>query len=231
MKRRVYVNRYAKNFNLLTKEENAHLKSMCVCVIGCGGLGGYIIEMLARLGVGRITAVDGDVFDETNLNRQILSEESLIGHLKADVAKARILRVNSEIFVEAKAVYLNSENAEMILAGHDVVVDALDNVPARRLIQSACEVLNIPFVHGAIAGWYGQVSTIMPGDRTLDLLYPESLVKGIETELGNPSFTPALVASIQVSEVLKLLIGRGDVLSRKLLTLNLLDHEYEVLEF
>jgi hypothetical protein len=70
----------------------------------------------------------------------------------------------------------------------------------------------------------------MPGDRTLTILYPENAIKGIETELGNPSFTPALVASIQVSEVLKLLIGRGEILNRKLLTLNLLDNEYDVFE-
>ena len=222
--------RYSKNEAMLTPEENASLKTFKVCVIGCGGLGGYVIEMLGRLGIGHITAVDGDVFDETNLNRQILATEKLIGREKAQVAKARMGEVNSEVEVTPIVELLNGDNYRKILKGHDIVVDALDNMSSRKMLAKGCAELNIPLVHGAIAGWYGQVSTIMPGDKTMERLYHGDENKGIEVELGNPAFTPALVAAVQVAEVTKVLLGKGDILQNKLLTLNLLNHEYEVFE-
>ncbi len=120
------------------------------------------------------------------------------------------------------------ENCDEIIQRHDLVVDALDNMTARRLLEDHCEKQNIPLIHGAIAGWYGQVSTIMPGDRTLQKIYPPDENKGAETELGNPSFSPALVASIEVAEALKVLLHRGEILQNKLLTIDLLNQEYEV---
>lgn len=223
------MKRYSRNMNMLSPEENASLSSFNVCVVGCGGLGGYIIEMLARLGIGHLTVVDGDVFDETNLNRQLLSDMNSLGKPKAIVARDRINVVNPLVKVKVINGMLTEENCIEILQGHDVVVDALDSIDTRLLIQKHAEELNIPLVHGAIAGWYGQVTTIFPGDRTLDFLYSNNDKKGLEAELGNPSFTPALVASIEVSEVLKILINRGDLLRRKLLSINTLNQEYEII--
>lgn len=223
------MKRYSRNMNMLSAEENASLCKYKACIVGCGGLGGYIIEMLARLGIGHLTVVDGDVFEESNLNRQLLSDMESLGKSKALVAKDRISRVNPLIRVKAISERLTKDNGLEILAGHDVIVDALDSIETRLLIQKQAEELNIPLVHGAIAGWYGQVTTIFPGDKTLDLLYSNSGNRGLETELGNPSFTPALVASIEVSEVLKILINRGDLLRRKLLIVNTLNQEYELI--
>lgn len=224
------MDRYSRNMKMLTLEENNMLGQCKVCVIGCGGLGGYIIEMLARLGVGYITAVDGDVFEESNLNRQLLSDTYTLGKSKAITAKERAAVVNPLIHVNSITARINDENALDILAGHDVIVDAVDNIQTRLLLQEKAKILNIPFVHGAIAGWYGQVTTILPGDDTLNLLYPSDDTKGIELELGNPSFTPALVASIQVSEALKLLINRGELLRGKALFINTLEQSYEIME-
>lgn len=224
------MERYSRNMNMLSQEENEKLKSFKVCVVGCGGLGGYIIELLGRLGIGHITAVDGDVFEVSNLNRQILSDETVLGKSKALIAKERMNKVNSEIIVNAIHTLFNEENGIKIIEDHHVVVDALDNLSARRLLQKYCKDQNIPLVHGAIAGWYGQVCTIMPGDDTFSHIYPEEAEKGIEIELGNPSFTPSLVASIQVGEVLKILLKRGELLQNKLLTINLYDHEYEIID-
>jgi molybdopterin/thiamine biosynthesis adenylyltransferase len=223
-------NRYLKNMNTFSPEENDNFKNFRICVVGCGGLGGYIIEMLARLGIGHITAVDGDVFDDTNLNRQILSLEKLIGREKAMVAKERISEVNSEVKVMPIIGMLDEDNCIEVLKGHDVIIDALDNTYSRKVLAKGCAELKIPLVHGAIAGWYGQVSTIMPGDNTMESLYPSDENKGIEVELGNPAFTPGLVASIQVAEVMKLLTARGNILQNKILTLDLLNHDYEVFE-
>ena len=224
------MNRYSRNMKMLTREENDNLKNSKVCVVGCGGLGGYIIEMLGRLGIGYITAIDGDIFDTTNLNRQLLANDKTLGENKALGAKKRMELVNSLIKIEPIQERLTLENAENLLKGHDVVVDAVDNIDTRFILQDICEKLEIPLVYGAIAGWYGQVSTIFPGDKMLNKIYPKSSRKGIENELGNPSFTPALVASIQVSEVLKILIGRGEILRNKLLLINTLEQEYEEIE-
>ncbi len=221
--------RYLKNENMLSREENMSLRGKKVIVVGCGGLGGHIIEQLARLGVGHITAIDGDVFDESNLNRQLLSNVENIGKSKALTAKEHIEKVNPDVEVNAIQVFLDESNAEDLIKGHDVICDALDNLSTRMLLQKYAEKLNIPMVYGAIAGWYGQVTTIFPGDNIIGSIYHGSN-KGIEQELGNPSFTPALVASIEVSEVVKILTGKGQLLRNRFLMINLLDQEYEVFD-
>jgi Dinucleotide-utilizing enzymes involved in molybdopterin and thiamine biosynthesis family 2 len=214
----------------LSKEENNRLKEFKVCVVGCGGLGGYVIEMLGRIGVGSITAVDGDVFEESNLNRQILSSSESLGLSKALVAKLRMEKVNPLIKVEPVQAMLTEENSLDILKNHHVVVDALDSIPTRLMLQDSCKKLDIPMIHGAIAGWYGQVTTIFPGDDTLNKIYnkDKNEAKGIEKEMGNPSFTPALTASIEVSEAIKLLLGRGELLRKKILFIDLLSSEYDI---
>lgn len=215
----------------LSSEENDKLKNYKVCVIGCGGLGGYVIEMLGRIGVGFITAVDGDVFQESNLNRQILSDTHSLGKSKSIAAKERMMNVNPLIEVNCVNELLTKENYPEILKGHDVIVDALDSIDARLMLQDACEELNIPLVSGAIAGWYGHVTTVYPGDKTLNIIYGKKIGKGVEAKLGNPSFTPALVASIEVSEVIKVLIGRGDLLRKRILFIDTLSQDYEVIEY
>ena len=222
------MGRYTRNIKTLSHEENEKLKDCKVCVVGCGGLGGYVIEMLGRIGVGHITAVDGDGFDESNLNRQILSDTYCLDKNKSIAAKERMERVNPLIRLNPINEMLTIENCKKIIQGHDVVVDALDSIDTRRLLQNMCEESNIPMVSGAIAGWYGQATTIYPKERTLDFIYRDKKGKGIEKELGNPSFTPALIASIEVSEVIKILIGRGELLRKKILFIDLLSGEYDV---
>jgi len=165
------MKRYSRNMNMLSEQEVEDLGRKKVAVIGCGGLGGYVLEMLARLGVGNITAVDGDVFDETNLNRQLLSVTETLGLNKALIAQDRLYSVNPLVDVNAITQSIDEGNVEEVISGHHVIVDAVDNLETRRLLQGAASNLGIPFVHGSIAGWYGQVTTIFPGDKTLDLIY------------------------------------------------------------
>ncbi len=221
------MGRYDRN-GIFSTEDMKQIRAAHVCVIGSGGLGGYIIEMLARVGIGEITVVDGDIFDETNLNRQLFSTSENLGGIKVFEAKKRIAQVNPETIIHAIHALLDEENAVSMLQRADLVVDALDNVPARLAAQVACEELQIPLIHGAIAGWYGQVTTILPGDRTLDRLYKNPQEKGIEQELGNPSFTPAMIASIQVSETLKVLLGKEEILRNRILMIDLLDNEFQI---
>ena len=107
-----------------------------------------------------------------------------------------------------------------------MVIDALDNMSVRKILEKCCEKLEIPLIHGAIAGWFGQVATIFPGDKTLDKIYPCDKDKGSETELGTPSFTPALIAAIEVAEAVKVLLTKGISLRSRMLTVDLLMQEY-----
>ena len=221
------MDRYIKNKKMFSQEDMMKLKASRVCVVGCGGLGGYVIEMLLRVGVGSITAIDGDCFDVSNLNRQLLSHEGNMGKYKAQVALERAELVNSENKFTSIIGFLNAENAQDILSGHHVAVDALDQVESRKILAHACKLESIPMVYGAIAGWYGQVAVIEPGDPLLEKLYKNGQNKGAEQVLGNPSFTPALVASLQVSQVIKLLLGRGEIVKNGILHIDLLENEFE----
>jgi len=222
--------RYSRNKNLMSDDEIILLSQKKVCVLGLGGLGGYIVEMLSRIGVGSLTLVDGDVFDETNLNRQLFSSMNNLGSSKALEAEKRVKGINPLTKVIPVYEFVDSSNAMKIIANHDVIVDALDSIDLRKYISNVCTELNLPLVHGAIAGWYGQVATIYPNDTTLDILYPKDIKRGIEKELGNPSFTPALVASIQVSEVIKLLLNRGDLLRNSFMMIDLYTNDIEVIK-
>lgn len=226
------MKRYLRNMNALSIEDIDKLHDSKVCVIGCGGLGGYIIEMLGRIGVGHITAIDGDVFDETNLNRQLISHTKNIGMGKSEETRKRMKLVNPHIHVKAVKAMVDESNAIPLIKDHDVVVDALDSIKTRLIVQSASSELNIPMVHGAIGGFYGQVTTIFPGDNTLDFIYPKNRdnEKGIEKELGNPSFIPPLIASIEVAEVIKILINRGDLLRKKILFIDVLNNSFDLVD-
>lgn len=224
-------NRYDRNRGTVSIEEQETLRAKSVLVAGCGGLGGTVIEDLARIGVGSITAVDGDVFDESNLNRQVLSNEGNLGKPKAQEAAEQMKLINSEVKIRPVIEFIDEDNAGSLVAGHDVVVDALDNISSRKILEAACEAEKCPLVHGAIAGWNGQVAVVMPGSGILGTIYSGEEDKGSERETGNPSFTPAVIASIETAEVIKLLLGRDGVLENRLLMVDLLNHQYETIDF
>jgi len=206
--------RYEKNMGTIGADGQRKLSGSCAAVIGCGGLGGWIIELLARAGIGKLIVVDGDVFSESNLNRQILCTEKNIGRNKSEEAVLRIAVVNSSVKVKSIPLFLNEDNANEILTGCDIAFDALDNIRSRIILCGAARALNIPVVHGAIAGWVGQISVIMPHCKLLlDIWEKMKDGKGIETELGNPPFSPSIIASLQVSEGIKYLIGEKEYLS------------------
>lgn len=197
--------RYSRNVPALSEAECSCLAGKTVAVIGCGGLGGYLIEYLARIGVGSIRCVDADTFDETNLNRQLLSTVSLLGANKADAAVNRIRTINPQIQTQAFPVFLDEANARKLIAGCDAVLDALDNIHTRRVLANACEAEHIPYIYGAIQGWIAQAAISMPGDGLIEKLYPEGTLTNDTSAL---SFTPALCAALQASLCIKLLTGK-----------------------
>ena len=217
--------RYIRNLGALTEAECALLRTKKVFVAGCGGLGGYITEMLLRVGVGNIATADGDVFEASNLNRQLLSSPELIGVSKAEAAAKRAAFVNPEVEFHASNVFLDEGNVKTLIAGCDAVIDALDNIASRRILAKACLELSIPFVYGAICGWTAQAGISMPGDGLIDLLYPEGAAL---TSKASLSFTPPFCAAIQAALCVKLLCGR-EVQTGRLYYTDLLNMEFEAI--
>lgn len=215
--------RYSRNIPALSEAECALLRTKTVAVIGCGGLGGYLIEFLARLGIGSIRCVDGDTFQESNLNRQLLSTVSLLGVNKAEAAADRVKAINPDVQVTAIPVFLDADNAEDLIKDCDAVFDGLDNIHSRRILAQACRSEKIPYIYGAIAGWVAQAAIYMPEDNWIEKLYPEDVVIKDKSAL---SFIPALCAAMQVSLCTKVLTGRA-VQTGKLHYADLLYEEYE----
>lgn len=218
-------NRYERNIPALSPEECNLLRTKSVFIAGCGGLGGHLAELMARIGIGTICAVDGDVFEPSNLNRQILSTPDLIGCAKADAAVRRITLINPDIKATGIHTYITEENARELITGYDAVLDALDNIDSRKFLSEACSDLGIPLIHGAINGWTAQAAISMPGDRLMEKLYPEGTVLKDKSVL---SFTPALCASVQTSLCVRLLTGRS-VATGILYYYDLLSQEFETI--
>ena len=217
--------RYERNIPALTEAECEALRRKRVLVVGCGGLGGHLIEMLARIGIGALRVVDGDVFEPSNLNRQMLSEVPTLGLSKAKAAATRINRVNPEVEVEAVTENMTEVNVHELLQGCDAVLDGLDNIESRRVLASACTRAGIPYIYGAVNGWVAQAAISMPGDHLVDILYPKDVVIKNKSVL---SFTPALCASVQVSLCVKLLVGRA-VETGTVCYFDLLNQEFETI--
>ena len=180
--------RYARNVPALSEAECELLQRKRVLVVGCGGLGGHLIDMLARIGIGSLRVVDGDAFEPSNLNRQLLSEVSLLGVGKAQTAAERVRRVNPNVAVHAVGEFLTEENAAALLTDCDAVLDGLDNIQSRQILANACEHAGIPLIYGAVNGWVAQAAISCPGDHLIDLLYPDGAALKNKSVL---SFTPA----------------------------------------
>ncbi len=224
--------RYQRNLGVISPSEQAKLLQSEVVIIGAGGLGGTVLEFLARMGIGKLIIADKDLIVDSNLNRQILSTENNLGQSKTEFAVKRVKEINSSIEIVGHPVFINSDNVKKIIEGAEVVVDALDNLPSRFMLQKSCRDLKIPLIHGAIAGFNGQLTTIFPEDKGLELIYgfdkdlPEH---GSEAELGAPTVTPALIASLEAQEVVKILLKRGKLFRNKLLYLDIEEGTVEIL--
>lgn len=224
--------RYLRNLGTIGIAGQLRLLRSKVAVIGAGGLGGHVIELLARQGIGHLLVMDGDSFVCHNLNRQILATELTLGMNKAVAAASRVAAVNSDVEVSAVPQMLDAGNAPALLAGMDVIVDALDTISSRHVLLQAARELHIPLVHAAIAGFTGQVATVLPGETGIPALFARSTDsdRGVETLLGNPAATPAFAAALQVQEVVKLITGVGQPLRGQLLYFDLAYNLFETIQ-
>ncbi len=232
----VWPIRYMRNAQSLSAKDQLILARASIAVIGAGGLGGSIAAAAARLGIGKLTIADPDVFEESNLNRQVMATMDTLGANKAETASALLDRVNPAVAVRVFTGRMTEHNASDILAGADAAADALDSVAARMTLADACKQARIPLVHAAIAGFEGQIMTIFPEDNGLETIYGEnrkttSSEMSPEAVMGVPGVTPALMATLQVMEIVKILLGRGRVLRNRMLYVDLENAGFQEFSF
>ena len=223
-----FPDRYARN-QIITDKMQAELRNKTVAVIGLGGLGGFVAEELVRFGVGHILGFDFDRFSETNLNRQLFCTERTLDRLKTEAAAERLKEVNSDILFKGFSKLLARGEMTDAIRGCDAVMDCLDTAADRLALEEMCEELSIPLIHGSIGGWIGQVCTVFPGDRLLRNIY--SGFDEADNPWGNAVFTAGLVASLQVSEAVKVLTGEGTPIRNRVLFIDLASNEFEFLDF
>ena len=225
--------RYARNMKTFSPEDQANLLKSQVSIVGLGGLGGTVSEILARMGIGTLNLIDGDRFEASNLNRQFLSTYEMMGKYKTEAAVKRIKEINASIAVRRHDEYLDDKNSDALIRRSDVVVDCLDNITTRFILENASKKAGSPLVSAAVAGLSGHITTIFPEDQGLKLIYgrPDDLKsKGAEASLGCLLSAVSVLAAFETAEVVKIILGRGPLLRNKLLIIDLLDNITEVLD-
>ena len=202
------------------------LRKATVCVVGVGGIGNPVATMLSAMGVGRLRIIDRDVIEISNLHRQHLYNEDDIGKVKVEVAAERLQKINPTTKIEAIPISVTGYNAESLVDGADIVIDALDSVEARYALNDACIKHKLPFIYAGALGMLGSVCTILPGESAcLRCIFPkleEDDMPTCSTEGVHPSIL-YLVAGTQVSEAVKLITGQRPSLVNKLLYIDLND--------
>ena len=206
------------------------LRKAKVCVVGVGGIGNPVVTQLTAMGIGKLKIVDRDIIEISNLHRQHLYTENDLGKVKVEAAKERLEKINSSVEIEALPNSVTKYTAESIISGYDIVVDALDSIDARYALNDACIKLNIPLIYAGALGMLGSVCTIIPNKTAcLRCIFPalaEDDMPTCSTEGVHPSIL-YLVGGIQVSEVVKIILGEKPTLENKLIYLDLNDLSLE----
>ncbi|MEM3715945.1 MAG: HesA/MoeB/ThiF family protein, partial [Candidatus Bathyarchaeia archaeon] len=214
-------------------EGQLKLKKSSVCIAGLGGLGSPAALQLAAMGVGRIRLVDQDFVELSNLHRQLLYGAKYVGYPKVEVAAKRLRELNPNIEVEPLPASINADNAERIVSGMDVIVDGLDHMTPRYAINRACQKLRVPYVFAAAIMTFGNVSTIIPGETPClecfqgninDEILPTCATVGVHTSLLS------VIAGIETSEAIRIILGKKPRLAGKLLHCDIGDLTFEEID-
>jgi molybdopterin-synthase adenylyltransferase len=209
------------------------LKNIKICVVGAGGIGNPVATQLVGMGVGKIRIVDRDIVEISNLHRQHLYSEADVGKVKVEAAVERLQKMNSGVDIEAVPISVTPFTAENIIKGYDIVIDALDSIDARYALNDACLKLGIPFIYAGALGMVGSVCTILPNESAcLRCIFPElseDEMPTCSTEGVHPSIL-YLVAGIQVSEAVKIVVGQQPSLVNKLLYIDLNDLVFDKIQ-
>ncbi len=232
-----YWEMLTRQMPLVTREEQEKFKNAKITVIGCGGIGGLAIEMLARMGIGELVLVDEDAFDLSNLNRQTLSTHDNIGRSKSEIAEKRVLEINPHVTVTSYNEHVDESNVDELIRDSRVVIDALDNVLTRVIVSRKAREYKIPFIHGAVHGTLGQITTFLANTVSYEEMFnlpsfgrelTEDVVESLKNvTAGTPPVigpTPNLISCLEAMEAYKIITGIGKVtVSPKILTFDLLD--------
>jgi len=229
----------SRQMGILSKKDQLKLKRAHITVIGCGGIGGAAIEMLCRMGIGKLTIVDKDSFDVSNINRQIMSSFSSVGKSKIQVTREKIHSINPFINVDAFETELDERNVNEILKDADIVIDALDNLMTRIIVSRFAYDSKIPFIHGAIHGTMGQITTFSHQTPTYEEIFNlpslnKYLDKNVISEVDSLNkevppviaSVPNIVGCLQAFEALKLITKKGKpIFAPKVLNFDLMREE------
>ncbi len=228
----------SRQMSIVTRSEQERFKDAKITVIGCGGIGGETIEMLARMGIGELVLVDEDAFDLSNLNRQTLASIADLGLDKNAVAAEKVRLINPYVKITSYNEHVDQSNIDKIIGDSDIVIDALDNVLTRVIVSRKAKEKGIPYIHGAIHGTLGQITVFLPNseksyeemfnlpsvgkelnEETIDDL--KNVTSGVPPVIGP---TPNLIGCLEAMEAYKIITGVGKVtVAPKILTFDLLD--------
>ena len=228
----------SRQMSIVTRSEQERFKDAKITVIGCGGIGGETIEMLARMGIGELVLVDKDAYDLSNLNRQTLATITDLGLVKSEVAAEKVRLINPYVKTTTFNEHIDHTNIDKVIADSDIVIDALDNVLTRVIVSRKTKEKGIPYIHGAIHGTMGQITVFLPNsdktyeemfnlpsvgkeldDETIDAL--KNVTSGVPPVIGP---TPNLIGCLEAFEAYKIITGVGKVtVAPKILTFDLLD--------
>lgn len=208
------LQRYERQIRIFGGDGQEKLKNAKVFIAGAGGLGSSISIYLTVAGIGRIRIVDHDTVELSNLNRQILHWNKDIGKRKAASAEEKLKKINPDVRVEAISEKIDKNNVFEVIGESELIIDAMDNFHTRYLLNRTAIVKNIPFFHGAINGLYGQATTIIPRKTAcLRCIFPVAPLPETFPILG---VTPGIIGLIQATEVIKYIIGMGELLENRL---------------
>lgn len=231
------LERYSRHLVIpeVGKHGQLKLKAASVLILGAGGLGSPISMYLAAAGVGRIGIVDFDELSYSNLQRQVLYSTNDVGHLKTELAKERLNEINPNIEITLYNERLTRDNALDILRDYDIIADGTDNFATRYLVNDACVILGKPFVYGSILRFDGQVSFFEPvHGPCYRCLYPEPPAPGDTPNCadgGVMGVLPGIIGSLQANEVIKFILGKGEMLNGRLLLIDALNMKFREVKF
>lgn len=242
----VYQNMISRQKEIFSEEEQEILRTTPIVIIGCGGLGGTIIEQFVRAGFEELTIVDQDVFDETNLNRQVRSNLDTVGKSKVKITKSAMEQINPNINITDYDLIIDEKNISKILKGNKILVDAVDNVYTRVLISREAKQQGMVFVHSAVEKTMGQLSVFEPKSVSYEELFRlKSVDKALDDDVKNYllsisakkpqvlGVTPSIFGSLQVNETIKYILNKKDVvLAPKVLMWDLFNiSSFRLIEF
>lgn len=223
--------RYVRNAGSFSCAEQRQLWDKTVAVAGCGGLGGYIAQLLARMGVGTLRLFDPDDFEASNLNRQVFASRETLGTGKAETARAAIAVINPSVSTEAFRLDVTGEEARSHLAGVDLIADGLDTLGDRARLSELARERDVPMVHATISGFEARVMVLWPDGPSFGELFGENAESPAEARLGTPAVTPAVAAGFQCAQIVRVLLGKLSAQNAPMVHIDLMEMRSETFHF